>query len=239
MKISVFGDSYARTFDNYPDSDSMGKAWWEILAETYDLDNYGLAGSAAYYSIEQFDQHHSNYDKVIFFMTFPGRVYLQRDNGIETPGYPPCITNNFNSYASTASALELLQEISNYSKLDEKKMQSIMDYFLYVLNFDEEEFKIKLYMDYVKRTRPDALIISAHSMADIASMEMNHWGKKFDELMSQGYKEVRKCHLSTENNIIFADLINNWINSGIFTLDKDIFVKPKDSWEHYFKKYIL
>lgn len=238
MKVAVFGDSYARTFDNYPDSNSMGKAWWEILAETYELDNYGLAGSAAYYSIEQFDQHHSNYDKVIFFMTFPGRVYLQPDKGIETPGYPSRITNNFNSYDSTASALELLKEIPNYSKLDEKKMQAIMDYFLYVLNFDEEEFKIKLYVDHVKRTRPDALVISSYQLSPIGRYELEHWGKNFDELMSQGYKEIRKCHLSEENNVIFSNMIKKWIVTGTFAFDKNVFVKPKDSWERYFKKYI-
>lgn len=236
MNIAVFGDSYARTFDNYKGSDSLGKAWWELLANRYNLSNFGLAGSSAYYSIEQFNQYHANYNKVIFFMTFPGRVYLQEHNRISTPGFPARISRNFNSYDSTVSALNLLRTMPDYSKLDEKRLLCMMDYFLYVSNLEEEDFKIKLYTEYIKRTRPDALIISCYDMVDIANIEMSHWGIQ-DDAMRRSHLEIRKCHLSNENNVIFSNIIDQWITTGVFDLRKDKFVTPADPWQLYFKSY--
>ena len=101
MKIGIFGDSYARTHDNYPGTVFLGPAWWELLINDYNVANYGLAGSAAYYSMEKFNEYHHLYDKVIFFMTFPGRVYLGEKNKLITELFPESINSNFNTYDST------------------------------------------------------------------------------------------------------------------------------------------
>ena len=238
MKIGVFGDSYARTFDNYPDSPSLGKAWWEIIADKHELVNHGLAGSAAYYSIEKFREFHADYDKIIFFMTFPGRVYIGENNKITTPGYPRVISSNFNNYDSTKSALDLLTSIRDRSPIDEKKIRAVMDYFLYVLNMEEDAFKLSLYSEYVKKIRPDALLIDAHDVARISLNELVHWKQQDTDLFSR-FVELRKCHFSEENNVIFSSLIEDWINTGTFTLDVNKFVAPTDSWQRYFKNYIV
>lgn len=235
MKLAIFGDSYAKTFDNHKDCETLGPAWWEILADSYSVDNYGHAGSAAYYSIEKFNEYHHLYDRIIFVMTFPGRVYLGQNNRIVTEDYPRNIDTNFNSYDSAAINLKLLQGLNNYNKLDEIKIQAVMDYFLYVCNLDEENFKIKVYSDYVKQTRPDCLLVSSNTLFGASKLEFDHWGISGDIL--NDYLEIRKCHFSNENNVILSNIYNDWIKTDTFDFNENKFVKPQLSWQQYFKKY--
>lgn len=237
MKIGIFGDSYAKTLDHHPDSRFMGKAWWEILAENHEVTNHGLGGSAAYYSIEQFDEYQSEYDRIVFCMTFPGRVYLGKNKGIKNPYYPKETAKNFNGYDSAKNALEFLKEFPGQVVEDNITIKAVMDYFLYVQNIEEETFKIRLYSDYVKKIRPDSLILHAADLANISNSELMHWG--LTHAIFSEYAEIRKCHFSDENNIIFAGRIEKWLKTNTVNLDPSTFAKPKDPWERYFKKYDL
>jgi hypothetical protein len=235
MKIAIFGDSFAKTLD-YPEADQLGPAWWQLLSNDYSVTNYGLAGSAAYYSIEKFDEYHHYFDKVIFLMTFAGRVYLGKDNRITTEAYPRVIDSNFNTYDSAAANLKLLQSFDSYEKLDEIKIKAVMDYFLYVSNRDEELFKIERYKEYVKNTRPDSLVIDCMELFEISRLEFEHWNIPWDISINptKDMKELRRCHFSDENNVVVYKMFKEWVETGNFNLDLNKVVKPKDSWEKYF-----
>ena len=233
MKIGIFGDSYAKTHDNYPGTALLGPAWWELLSNEHIVTNYGLAGSAAYYSIEKFNQYHHLHDKVIFFMTFPGRIYLGEKNKIISKLYPESINSNFNTYDSTASALKVLQSLDSYEKIDEIRIKAIMDYFLYVCNYDEEDFKIARYTEYVKNVRPDCLVLDVEKFKEASYLEYVHWNTT-DESLLKDLVEIRKCHFSDENNVVLYTMFKEWVETGTFNLDLNKFVKPKDSWQRYF-----
>lgn len=235
MKIGIFGDSYARTFDNLNHTEKLGPAWWEILSEKYQVENHGLAGSAAYYSVEQFDEQHQNYDRVIFIMTFPGRVYLGKENRIVTTGYPSVINANFNNYDSALRNLKLLREFKNYDKTDEKRIQAVMDYFLYVCNLKEEQFKIDCYSDHVRKVRPDSLLLTSDQLCKASILEQDWWGLNSTDISK--LLEIRKCHFTNENNVVLARMYDTWIQTGEFNFSVDQFVKPADPWQKYFKSY--
>jgi hypothetical protein len=42
--------------------------------------------------------------------------------------------------------------------------------------------------------------------------------------------------MNNKNNLIFAHKINEWVNGGKFTMERDDFVTPSEPLEFYFER---
>lgn len=248
MKIGIFGDSWAKTIaspENKKNHD--GYAWWEILSKKYEVTNFGVPGSSVYFSYEEFNTHHSQFNKVIFLATEPGRLTFEIGSEIKNPLLAPIFKRHCNAYATA----DYYSKVFNDSRFpeDSARINAAKEYFLWILNRKEQNEYKQLMLDKIKTVRPDALVIQpAESwnsiehklipcLLDISNIEVEYFGKgSFQELMNQGYSDARPCHLTREDNKMFADKICNWIeNQTIPIFSKEDFIPPVDNIEIYFE----
>lgn len=68
-------------------------------------------------------------------------------------------------------------------------------------------------------------------MSQIMKKEQQAWG--FDIVPEGKYIDYRTCHMTEENNIIFANLVSRWIEGEPMNLNLNEFVTP--SMERYIK----
>jgi hypothetical protein len=248
MKIGIFGDSWAKTIVSAEGKKFHdGYAWWELLSAKYDVTNFGIPGSSVYFSYEEFNKHYSNFDKIIFLATEPGRLTFEVGSEIKNPRLAPEFKRHCNSYGTA----DYYSKVFNNSRFpeDSARINAAKEYFLWIQNKKEQSEYKRLMLNEIKNLRPDALILNpAHAWDDvkhqvitcllnISNMEIDHFGKgSLQDLMSQGYTDIRPCHLTRENNKILADKITNWIeHSMIPSFNKDDFVLPSDGIELCFE----
>lgn len=210
MKVGIFGDSFAA---NRIGNDT--KSWVDIIAEKYKVTNYAQAGTSLFYSISLFEQYQHTFDKVIFVVTSPGRILL----------------DNFNNKSLSISGLGHSESlISRTTDLVElKTLHAVCDYYLYVQNYNFEKYVHRLMTEQIKRTRPDTVLIPAGdklddifvgaSMCDIETKENNAWG-------GERVIDTRHCHMTAENNAIFAIKVEEWLNGKPVQINLDDFVTP-------------
>jgi hypothetical protein len=68
-------------------------------------------------------------------------------------------------------------------------------------------------------------------------MELEHWGETQETINQKNLFEIRKNHLTKENNIILANKMEQWILHGTpLNLSPQEFVKPTEPLENYFIK---
>lgn len=248
MKIGIFGDSWAKTIVSHGTKEIHdGYAWWELLAEKYEITNFGIPGSSVYFSYEEFHKHHSKFDKIIFLATEPGRLTFEVGSEIKHNRLSAEFKRHCNSYATADYYSKVFIDVRFPE--DTARLNAAKEYFLWILNKKEQSEYKRLMLNEIKNLRPDALILNpAHSwdpvnrqvitcLLDISNMEVDSFGQgSLQDLMSRGYSDIRPCHLSRENNKILADKISNWIEHSIVpSIEKDDFVLPADDIELYFE----
>jgi hypothetical protein len=225
MKIGVFGDSYGHTFDLTEfEKYNNAVSWTDILSKKYEVTNFGVPGSSVYFSFREFNTHHSQFNKVIFLATEPGRLTFEIGSEIKNPLLSPIFKRHCNAYATA----DYYSKVFNDSRFpeDSARINAAKEYFLWILNRKEQNEYKQLMLDKIKNVRPDALIMqpaeSSNSiehklipcLLDISNIEVEYFGKgSFQELMDQGYSDARPCHLTREDNKMFADKICNWIEN--------------------------
>lgn len=242
MKIGIFGDSYANS-NLYPEDavERVGKSWGEVLSEKYDVTNFGLGGSSTYYSYLNFLENNQKFDKVIFIYSKIGRITLTPERYLKSPvfGYPR--TQQICGANDVEISINMLRESDPTSK-DMLTLTVALDYYLYLENTQEQHIINSLYRDMVSVKRPDALVLSSfgtcdrHKMVlfDISGKEYDAWHPAIDDIITT-HREIRRCHMTEENNIIFASRIEEWIKTNSFNMNLDMFVTPPD-WQRYFYK---
>lgn len=239
MKIGIFGDSFSNSAINNKHPGYLNYlSWSDIISTKFknDVKNFGIAGSSLYYSHNEFLTHHEKFDKIIFMITDWGRIYNSKTkiNRLKhVPGF------------AMAEYLKTLIENSNIkvNHDDPLILDSIINYYIYVQNNNEEILFHKLMIDNIKSIRSDVLLIPCFSskfsmiddyvmcMNDISMIDMNaaelSWSNvRFDP---------RHCHMNEENNYIFANKILDWINTNEFKFDTiDDFVVSKKPLSYYF-----
>jgi hypothetical protein len=243
MKIGIFGDSYADSGDHECKHKlNQTLAWPEILSQQYDVENYAVSGSSFFYSVDQFNKHHSKYDKIIFVVTGYDRF--------EFNSYVSSICNDFTlrkfkhvqNLTSVEFALEGLKE-SNANPIIKSALETAKNYYIYINDDERNMYFHNLMLDDVQRTRPDAILIPAFShsfpgktvsvaMADIQTLENIHWG--YDPFDQINKTDIRYCHMTCENNEIFANDVISWINNNPMHLDISKYKKPVDAMSKYF-----
>jgi hypothetical protein len=234
MRIAIFGDSWAKQL-RQADRLNLTPAWWEILAEKYSLENFGLSGSSTYFSYDNFEKVHRNFDKIIFIASTPGRLTLEDDMQLKCNLLGDLRRHQVTHLLDAENTLEFIKKVDPNNTHDITILEAIIGYYSYVMNKNEQQLINRVYQEMVSYVRPDALVVeSFKSLYNISQFESSHWKIDISSLFQNGYSEIRKCHMSAENNAMFANKIDTWINTGKFNLSEKDYVTPSDPWEKYF-----
>jgi len=234
MKIAIFGDSWAKQLKEADELNST-PAWWEILAKKYEVENFGLSGSSTYYSYNNFLRLHSTFDKIIFIASTPGRLCLAEDMQLKSNRIGNLRRHQVTHLVDAENTLEFIKENEPDNMHDITILEAIIGYYSHVMNSNEQQLINRAYRELVKFKRPDALVIeSFNALYKISQFESNHWKVDISSLFQHGYSEIRKCHMSAENNAMLADKVNTWVETGNFNLNQDDIILPADPWEKYF-----
>jgi len=246
MKIAIFGDSYAHNFELKEfEKCNSAVSWVDILSEKYDITNFAISGSGVFFSFREFKKHHSYYDKIIFLVTQSGRLLLHERMKLELNTMSKLPMNVLQQHINNIDTAEfMLSEVerTNGSLMDKKRLSAIKDYFLLVMNPEEQSVYSYLMEKEVQSIRPDALIQTVtgspgKDLWSIANMEIEHWGETQETINQMNLFEIRKNHLTKENNVILANKMEQWILHGTpLDLSLQDFVKPTEPLKNYFIK---
>lgn len=229
MKIGIFGDSFASLKLN------PTPTWVDILSKKYDITNHSVSGSNLYYSVEQIKKFHLEYDKIVLVVTEPGRLQISdwipvdsKSNQFVTGRFDSKYLNNLTSNP---------YEIHTWSAANQ--------YFTYLQNNNYDVYIHNLMVKELKEIRPDIILIPAflNSWANVKGASMHHiflkenteWNIGWIDTIEK-YDDLRNCHMTAENNAIFAEKAEQWINGEpvhinlddfVTTTNKDFYLKPK------------
>ena len=236
MKIAVFGDSFAAPLHKFKKDIGL-KSWVDHLSERYNVTNYAVEGSGLYYSLKQLTATNYLYDKIIFVITRPGRLYLDNNpilnkNGHEHLNSLPMAEYTFNEYKDRTDAESI--EITKIS-------HAAIQYFTYIQRLKYDMFVHDLQVDYIKNIRPDIILIPAFNdsyrfhminpcLYNITELENKHWGIPKDYSSPDDY---RRCHMSNENNLILSKLAEQWLQGEPVNININDFVVPADDKSFY------
>jgi hypothetical protein len=217
MKIAIYGDSYA----DYRYQPRNNKTWMHYLEDRLNtrVTSFAASGSGLYFSVKKYLETHGEFDKIIFIVTFPGRLYVSQTGThlIHIPGI---------------SLANLVAETSD--NLNEKKIFSAAaDYLLYVQNYEEELFKHYCMLDRINHNSILKIPVSLDSLenyngttlTDISHIDYDYY--QIDKANPK--KDLRCCHMNQQNNKIFADKIYDWIQTGNFDFKVEDFKDPTES----------
>ena len=216
MKIGIFGDSFAILKLN------PTPTWVEILSEKYDITNYAFTGSNLYYSVSEIKKHHENYDKIILVVTEPSRIKVAK-------WVPIDIGKQFIIKGIDKNFLDK----DNLTKYEKLVWEASNQYFTYLQDTEYDRYIQGLMLNDLIKLRSDIILIPAFlnswynvngaSMANIFHKENTAWGLDAISIVEQ-YNDSRNCHMTAENNSIFADKADTWINGEPVHINLDDFV---------------
>ena len=243
MKIAIFADSHGdpNIMLQYPHRDAfnnVGPGWPDLVSQEFDITNFSLSGTSTYYSYKLFCENHARFDRIIFIPSSPGRFSI----------FLPDRNYYFHCVPGFVKSLEdFVNDPSPYNFRDKQIFAAARDYVIHVLDLQREQMFDHLMIEQVKRLRPDAIMIPAFessnmnitrtTLSHISMLELKHWKIDNHYLRDVKLTEVRKCHLSDENNRMMFEKIKNVLNgvSSKFELDETDFRIPAHPWQHYFK----
>ncbi len=204
MKIAIFGCSFACPSSNtgMPNFNSNGRSWMKILTEDFNqnITTYGLSGSSVYYSYIKFKENYKKYDKIVFLGTYPDRKYCPNFF------YKPHI-----GFYNTDK---------RFAKLEYYEL--VKTYYTYFHNSKEADDMRELMIEDIKKIGGNTTLYidSTLTLDRVTAME------EIRRINKQNSPDHRWCHMSNENNFIFASQINDWINGKPFTFAINAFKKP-------------
>jgi hypothetical protein len=219
MKIGIFGDSFAHSR-----MDNPTPGWPDILAKKYKVENLSEPGSSLYYSVDLFLRKQVTFDKIIFIATNVGRLTLPTLNTRKK-----FIPNYHNAVA--------LKEVFKNDTIFLKTLDAAIGYFEYIQNVNYDKLVHNLMLEEVKRVRPDAIVLEAFGSPDFDSMfqiqlkEEIAWN--YSPIVSS-FNDRRNCHMTVENNAIFAEKVEEWLHGAPVKINLDDFVTPMNK-EFYLK----
>lgn len=227
MKIAIYGDSYA----DYRYTPGNKKTWIHYLEDRLNdqVTSFATSGSGLYFSMKNYLETKKNFDKKIFLVTFPGRLYVPHTN------------THLNHVAGISTAEILLRETDH--PFEKKIWQAALDYLVHVQNYEEELFKHYCMVDKIKNDDNLLFIPIAKdslenyvgpTMTELSHIDYNHYHIRTDAPR----KDLRCCHMNQQNNKIFADLIYDWLIGKEFVFDIGKFVLPIESENEMFDSTI-
>jgi hypothetical protein len=236
MKIAIYGDSFGAGFAFKMSKKAqsslsyIGDDWTEILASKFNVTNFSEFSSSLVFSVNKFEQTHSQFDKIIFLVTHPGRVTMGNPNI-----YQP--TPHFVNYEFSKLWADRAKE-ENWTT----ELNSVLNYYLYIYDESHVTTTHLSLVNYIKTLRHDTIMIpnfnnsysniSGGTLTDIFEKENKHWGVKYPIFEY----DMRKCHMVRENNEILSHKMERWINGEAVLIDTNDFVVPPLSKEKYIFK---
>jgi hypothetical protein len=240
MKIGIYGDSYADPKQYY-----NTLTWVDIVREKHSGScSFGMASSNLFYSLLEFKKYYKQFDKNIFLVTGPMRIWAPRF---------PIGAKKDQFLSSPSGVLNSIEFQKNNNNNAEKRhtnikiLESVLLYFAYIQNPTEDLHKQKLMIDEIKSLDPDVLLIPCFSISipdvnvglgDIFDKENAAWNYEF---YTNDIRDVRNCHMTAENNAILANKVIDHVEERTaFDLNINHFVNPtledKDYYLHQRRK---
>lgn len=232
MKIAIFGDSFAAPLFKWKEDVGL-KSWVDHLSEKYDVTNFAVEGSGLYYSVSQFKILHRAYDKIIFVVTAPGRLFINDNPYLKQHG------EHFGSLSTAEFIFNEHKDKDNAESIELTKIaKAVIQYYTYIQRDDYDRFVHDLQIDYISKTRPDTILLRSFNdiyrkdtcLYDITEMENKHWG--LPRLYNSPI-DARRCHMSKENNLILAGLAERWLQGEPVNININDFVAPADDKSLY------
>lgn len=224
MKIGVYGDSFAHALER------KENAWYNFL--DHSVTNFAHMGSNLWYSYSLFKKNSKNFDLNIFFVTNWGRLNIPQ---LEQPHWPGVAQMDMavkNNTIDQHSKNVLISAI-NYIVLARNEEQEI-DYHKALLQ-DLATYKNCLMIPCFPYEMSYLDNWNGCSMYDISIKDTIYY--EIDSDWKAGERnELRACHMNNQNNKIFANKINNWINGNTFEMNIEEFVDPVEELDYYFKR---
>jgi hypothetical protein len=233
MKIGIFGDSFADDYTIWTQHfTDVGPSWIDVLREQDILiENHAAGGSGLYYSYEKFICNFEKYDKIVFAVTNPGRIYLSH-NG------------NYGHWHSLSQVEMKLKQCVEYE--EKIKLTAVHDYFKYVKNEKYDNLVHDLMIEHMIEKHQCILMIPSFEYSRIQNKlplsAVTEFEAAFWKLptaffgLNTMWADARKCHMCEENNLMFGHEVLNWVRNGQFNFDAKKFKTPTRPREHYFRK---
>lgn len=230
MKIAIFGDSYSSTYaykhmNHYP-------SWSQLLATKYTVTNFSENGSSLYFMKKIFDKHYKEYDKIIFCITAPGRLEFQVDSLKGNPKF-----ETWYRHISTIRAIRSRSRYPELNEYDKARYQVLYDWMLKIQDFEYEQYVHNMMVKDIINLRPDALLIPCFPISlfdqETALETVTRFEDKFLKKKTGFYNDERSCHMSSNNNKILFELVDNAIVNSFTRVDLNInqFKEPEDGIE--------
>lgn len=233
MRLAIFGDSYA----NYLlDHSHLGKAWCEWLAEEHEVVNFGRPATAFQYSYELYLKNHKNFDYSVFVVTDPTRIYIKALDGILPVGHFFASPEHRESCKNQNSDPHILSIIN-----------SVDNWYRYWRDHEYENHIHSVLIGNLLQASNVLLIPGfQNSIPGIDGINKNLTDLQYYELLLVGLDEnyvvnprqfgcKRKCHFSSENNLVLFRLIKEALNKKekVLDLNEKHFIKPSRELDYY------
>jgi len=203
MNIGVFGDSFAM-------ASYERNIWWRVLEQQFGhtVTSYGQSGSSIEYSAVLIEQLHTQFDFMIWCLTWPNRASLKTPDG----------------YIHTGNLVGK-QKKTGRSDID-AKINACIEYSNLAVDHDATNLIYRTAAYGFLQRYPNLMIIpcfdqpmhTPFNLFSLSLMEVEHYfpaESSFSKVLSK-YHDMRPAHLTIENNMILAQLINHDLKSGIF-----------------------
>lgn len=246
--IGIFGDSFAdpnHGHDEFPDMKYNG---WMYHLKNYVPEIHARGGTSVYSSFKNFLKHHEKYDRVIFLITQPQRIFftniIYNDDEMPAPSYE--------------NATWALKNIHNLNTRQILTLKAIQDYYLYVNHYETQLDISQCLVDKLISLRPDGLFINIFyeamgprkglgifenvlgapilkyldttisSLADTSKVDFPH------QLVSQRFEKRMTCHLSNEANKLLGDHIMQALEKNKWAPEVPSFLKHEVTDLNYY-----
>lgn len=239
MKVGIFGDSFACIPKKY--SFNPTKSWPEIVLERYNTGSncHGKPSTDLLYSVNKFKSYQIHYDKIIFVVTNPGRLRAPERT---YEAYNEDDQEYINSTINLTSVEYCINELKNKRVGGELLgiLEAARSYYIHLNDHHKNLYLHYLMLQDIKRIRSDVILIPAFvdslpgysitPMSEISEFEFKYWDRRY---LKHG-QDLRYCHMSADNNEIFAEHVFRWLNGEPVNIDIKNFVHPKTPKSYYF-----
>ncbi len=240
MKIGIYGDSFAVA----KQQKQHDQSWFEYIGEQgHDVTTFGKNAGSLFHSMKQFLKTQHIFDLNIFVITSPHRFVIPKhfDEFHEDWRYIAGLYNT-ETYINDAKHEKAPTEVIDILTAAEQ-------YILHIQDIEYDKYIHNLMIAEISRIRPDTILIPCFSSSmddlggNIPLLTINeeenkslgkNWNKEWERLI-RSHVDLRRCHMTQENNIMLAKKILNFIETGNkLTLRVEDIVIPKESIIKYF-----
>lgn len=215
MNIAVFGDSFAER--------TAHDIWWRFLQSYHghQVTSFGESGSSLSFSAALVDQHADNFDFVIWCVTGPGRLSIK---------------------GSDQRYCHFVSHLVNHRPVLDTKPEQVSDqqtayqvYLRHIFDFNDEVLAGKALVHYLLARHHNLMVIpcflwpleSVFNLYTVSEREAQYFFPGQDlSSVYQHYQDQREGHISPDNQLVLAALVNQHLEHGVLAGSYEPFVVP-------------